>query len=559
MPEVLSLKKSNCKNCHKCIRNCPVKSIRFTGQQAHIISDECILCGRCYVVCPHDAKEIMDSTEQVRVLMQSGRRVYASVSPAFVAAFEGSGINALAAALKKIGFAEVEETAVAATLVKREYEKYVEKNGSNVIISSSCPSVNMLIERHYPNLCGYLAPVKSPMLVHALEIKRRDPEAAVVFIGPCIAAKEEAKNSPVDAVLTFAELDLMLRQAKVKVERVMDENSHSRARLFPTVGGIICCMNKPLNGYTYLAVDGADDCRAALDDISNGVIGKCFVELSACEGSCIGGPVMEKYSNFPVRHYQRAVCYAGNEDFDVETPAENEFYENYLPREVRKPMPPEDEIRRILKTIGKNTVEDELNCGTCGYDTCRDKAIAIYRGAADYSMCLPFINDRSQKFTNSILDNSPNGLVVINDSFEIQRINRTAMEMMNITYQADVLGENIIRILDPTPFYQVYESGKTVKNRRAYFSDYKKYFEQTIVRDRESNTLMCIIRDVTEEEEANRKKEEMGHKTAEIADRVVEKQMRIVQEIASLLGETTAETKIALTKLKESIESDENK
>lgn len=558
MPEVLKLVKSNCKDCHKCIRYCPVKAIRFTGHQAHIINDECILCGHCYVVCPHDAKEVADARDMVKVLIQSGAPVIASLAPSFVAGFDGATISAMTDTLIKLGFAGVEETAIGATLVKREYEKQLNKGERDIIITSCCPAVNTLIEKHYPQLCHYLSPVVSPMIAHAMDIKRRRPDAKVVFIGPCIAKKDEAFNSPVDAVLTFAELEQMMKDAGVELQPLEDSDPNSRARLFPTVGGILNTMDLPDNGYTYITVDGAKNCRAALDDISGGTVHKCFIEMSSCAGSCIGGPIMKKYFDHPIRHYQQVISYAGSEDFDAFKPEDGVLYKQYTRRDVTKPMPTEDQITAILRSMGKHSKDDELNCGTCGYESCRDKAVAVFQGIADPSMCLPYIMDKSQKFSNSIIDNSPNALIVTNDDFEIQQVNKQAMEMLNIRFQSDVLGENIVRILDPTPFFQVYETGKTLKNQRRYFSDYKKFFEQTIVRDLTSHMCICILRDVTDEEEERAKKEEIGRKTAEIADKVVDKQMRIVQEIASLLGETAAETKIALTKLKESINVDED-
>jgi uncharacterized Fe-S cluster-containing protein len=226
-------------------------------------------------------------------------------------------------------------------------------------------------------------------------------------------------------------------------------------------------------------------------------------------------------------------------------------------KDTQKPVPTEKEIKDILKLMGKTSPDDELNCGTCGYESCRDKAVAVFRGNADPSMCLPYIMEKNESFANNILNNSPNGLVIVNDQFEIQQLNRAAMSMLNIRSQSDVLGENIVRILDPDPFYQVGESGRSIKDQRTYSADYKKYFEQTIVYDKTAHLFICILRDVTDVEVARAKHEELSRTTAEIADKVVDKQMRIVQEIASLLGETAAETKIALTNLKESIDTDE--
>ena len=221
-----------------------------------------------------------------------------------------------------------------------------------------------------------------------------------------------------------------------------------------------------------------------------------------------------------------------------------------------KEMPTEEEISAILAQIGKTKKEDELNCGTCGYNTCREKAIAVYQGKADLSMCLPFLKEKAENFSGNIIKNTPNGIIVLNEELEVQQINRAAMKIMNIPSASSVLGEQIVRIMDPKDFISVRKSGRGIRDKRVYLAEYGKYVEQTIIFDKEYRILFCIMRDITEYEEAKERKEAISKQTVDIADKVVEKQMRIVQEIASLLGETAAETKIALTKLKESIEDE---
>lgn len=558
MSEVLKLKKSNCKNCYRCIRHCPVKSIRFSGDQAHIISDKCVLCGQCFVECPQNAKQIVDGTEKVKMLLMNGGTVAASVAPSFAAYFEGVGFSALEEALRCLGFSFAEETAVGATIVKREYERQIAEHSSDVIITSCCHSVNLLIRKYYPELIPCLSPVVSPMIAHSMDIKNRFPEAKTVFIGPCVSKKDEAENSPVDAVLTFDELSRMFLERGISPVREMDENEKSRARLFPTVGGILKTMDIPEgSGYTYITVDGTENCREALDDIAAGNIKNCFIEMSACSGSCIGGPIMEKYKNAPIRHYQAVTTYAGKEDFDVEEQERDAFARVHTPLETSDKMPTEEEIEEILRKLGKTKPEDELNCGTCGYNTCREKAIAVYQGKASLSMCLPYLMEKTRSFSDNILNNSPNGIVAVNENYEVQEINKAAMQMLRVPNRQDVLGEQVVRILNPWPFMDVLMNDKVIKDQRDYYAEFDKYLELSIVHDKTSHLLIAIIHDVTQEEQQRRKKEEIGHKTVEIADAVVEKQMRIVQEIASLLGETTAETKIALTKLKESIENED--
>ena len=556
MAEFLKLKKSNCKNCYKCIRHCPVKSIKFSGNQAHIVGNECILCGQCFVVCPQNAKEIADETERAKVLINSGAPVIASVAPSFIANYDGVGFEELKSALKKLGFADAEETAVGATIVKREYERLLEDEHRDILISSCCHSVNLLIQKYYPTCLPYLADVLSPMQAHCEDIKRRTPEAKTVFIGPCVAKKDEADHYAgiTDAVLTFEELTNWLAEAGVTLEHKLDKNDRSLARFFPTTGGILKTMQANMRSdYTYLAIDGVENCKAALHDIAEGKIHNCFIEMSACAGSCIGGPVMEKYHRMPVRDYMAVSDYAGKEDFDVAQPDFITLRKNMEFIERKAPQPSEKEISDALKKMGKLKPEDELNCGSCGYNTCREKAIAIIEGKAEVSMCLPFLKERAENFSDNIINNTPNGIVVLNEDYEVQQINRAALKLMNIPRASDVMGEPIIRILDPKPFMDVQRTGRSLRDSKVYLAEYDKYVEQTIVFDKEYKALICIIRDVTEEEEQKQKKEDLSRQTVETADRVVDKQMRIVQEIASLLGETAAETKIALTKLKESM------
>jgi len=312
-------------------------------------------------------------------------------------------------------------------------------------------------------------------------------------------------------------------------------------------------MSQKQSGYTFLAIDGVENCMSALKDISEGKLSKCFIEMSACIGSCIGGPVMEKYHSAPVRDYIAISEYAGTTDFDVHQP-ENSLMKKqiaYIDKKLK--LPGELEITSILHKMGKNKSEDELNCGSCGYNTCREKAVAIFQGKAEVSMCLPFLKERAENFSDNIINNSPNGIIVLNENLEVQQINKAALTIMNLQKANDVMGEQVIRILEPKIFIDARDQCKDIHNQQVFLAEYNRYVEQTVIFDRDYKILICIMRDVTDEETQRIKKETISRKTIEIADKVVDKQMRIVQEIASLLGETAAETKIALTKLKESI------
>ena len=559
MPNCLTLKKSNCKNCYKCIRHCPVKAIRFSGNQAHIIGNECILCGQCFVVCPQNAKQIVDETEKVKVFLQSGDPVVVSLAPSFVANYEGVGINAMRDALQKLGFYEVEETAIGATIVKNEYERMLKEDERDIIITSCCHSINLLIQKYFPAELEYLADVVSPMQAHCMDIKKRFPKAKTVFIGPCVAKKDEAEHYEgiVDAVLTFEELTNWLKEENIELKTDMDSNEESRARFFPTTGGILKTMAQDAPGYTYMALDGIENCVDALKDIESGKIHKCFIEMSACVGSCIGGPVMEKYHrSAPIKDYITIANYAGNKDFDVVQPDNMELKKQFTYIEHRLQQPSETEIYNVLRQMGKFKPSDELNCGSCGYNTCREKAIAICQGKAEISMCLPFLKDKAESFSDTIVKNTPNGLIVLNEELEVQQINEAARNIMNIRSSTDVLGDLVVRIMDPKDFKEVRTTGRDIRNKKVYLAEYKRYIEQSVVYDKDSHLLIGIMRDITDEQNEREKKESISRQTVEVADKVVDKQMRIVQEIASLLGETAAETKIALAKLKESIQDE---
>ncbi len=560
MSEYIKLKKSNCKNCYKCIRFCPVKSIRFSGGQANIIGNECILCGECYVCCPQDAKEVSSSIEATKVLIASSSDVIVSIAPSFIANYNGIGITAIEEALKKLGFTHVEETAIGATIVKTEYENMINDDNANIVISSSCHSVNLLIQKYYPTLIPYLAQVVSPMQAHAMDIKRRYNNAKVVFVGPCISKKDEAGyyGDIVDEVLTFEELSQWLAQENIALDMLQEKDStpESLARFFPTTGGILKTMTKRHPQYSYLAIDGVDNCKKALEEILEGKLDKCFIEMSACIGSCIGGPAIEKHSKSTLSNFMNVSKYAGEKDFLVEQLSKDYLHKTFTSIQRRNTTPSEVDILKILRQIGKHTIEDELDCGSCGYSSCREKAEAVYYGKADLTMCLPFLSEKAETFSDLIVNNSPNAIIVLNDNLEVQRVNQSALKLLNIRSESDILGEQVVRILDPIDFITVRNSGKSIKDKNVFLAEYDKYIEQTIMFDKQYKMLICIMRNVTDEEVQRERKEEISRKTIETTDKVIEKQMRVVQEIASLLGETAAETKIALTKLKESIKDD---
>ena len=554
MNKFLQLKKSNCKNCYKCIRNCPVKSIKFADGQANIIPDECILCGRCFVNCPQDAKQIRDDVPRVKEMIASGKKVIASVAPSFIAEFPLIDFAAMKSALLKLGFADAQETAIGATIVKTEYEKMIASGKHDVIISSCCHSVNALIQKYYPSVLPYLADVLSPMLAHCRVIKEENPGACAVFIGPCISKKEEAElYGECDVALTYEELEAWMNEAGVVPAGDSTEpDEGKRGRFFPIKGGIIKSMHTENTGFTYLAVDGVQNCIAAIKEIESGALKNCFIEMNACEGACINGPAISHHHKPLLSGEVKVVAFAGDDEFRVAMPIDT--FKNIPYIGTHEKIPGEAAIKEILAKMGKTSPEQELNCGSCGYPTCREKAIAVYQGKADLSMCLPFLKEKAETFSGYVINNTPNAIFVLDENLCVQQINKAGCALFNLKTPSDILGSPIVRLLNPADYLGVMTSGVPIKEKKHYLAEYKKYVAETIVYDHEYHIVFSIMRDITSEEERQSERSELCNKTVAITNVVIEKQMRVVQEIASLLGETTAETKIALTQLKDALQ-----
>ena len=554
MTDYIGLKKSNCKNCYKCIRNCPVKSIKFADGQANIIPDECILCGRCFVNCPQDAKQIRDDVPRVKEMIASGKKVIASVAPSFIAEFPLMDFAAMKDALLKLGFADAQETAIGATIVKTEYEKMIASGKHDVIISSCCHSVNALIQKYYPSVLPYLADVLSPMLAHCRVIKEENPGACAVFIGPCISKKEEAElYGECDVALTYEELEAWMNEAGVVPAGDSTEpDEGKRGRFFPIKGGIIKSMHTENTGFTYLAVDGVQNCIAAIKEIESGALKNCFIEMNACEGACINGPAISHHHKPLLSGEVKVVAFAGDDEFRVAMPIDT--FKNIPYIGTHEKIPGEAAIKEILAKMGKTSPEQELNCGSCGYPTCREKAIAVYQGKADLSMCLPFLKEKAETFSGYVINNTPNAIFVLDENLCVQQINKAGCALFNLKTPSDILGSPIVRLLNPADYLGVMTSGVPIKEKKHYLAEYKKYVAETIVYDHEYHIVFSIMRDITSEEERQSERSELCNKTVAITNEVIEKQMRVVQEIASLLGETTAETKIALTQLKDALQ-----
>ena len=552
----LDFKNAKCKDCFKCLRECPVKAIRYENHQAKIIDSRCILCGKCTLVCPQNAKQVHSEAEDVLTLLASGKKVVASLAPSFVSSFGVQDFDVMAEALSELGFAETEETAIGAKAVTEEYSRLLRTGEFRNFISSACPAVNRMIQLYYPSALKYLAPVPSPMVAHARMIKKRDPDAAIVFIGPCIAKKREAAESGIiDGVLTFEELNALFERKNIdlgKIEAKTQSEKHSlKARYYPIPRGIIKSFDALPEGYEYVAVDGVKRCAEVLEEVDS--LSGLFLELNCCEHACVGGPCRPATRSGAVKSNEDVRRYAAK---DIAAPAasvpETDLTQKH-PRIILDDfIPSEKDIRAVLAKTGKNSPEDELNCGACGYSTCREKAIAVLNGYADIEMCLPYMRSRAESMSYEIIQNTPNGIVLMSDDFTILDINSRAMRLLGVA-EHDVRGMLAFDCFDCEEFISAVTKGKNVSKKRVFVNRTKKYIELSIVLLQEHKVLFGVMKDITDSVEYDEKLNAVKLETLATTDEVIKKQMRVAQEIASLLGETTAETKVALNKLKQTL------
>ncbi len=557
MRQVLWSKENDCRSCYKCIRGCPTKSIAFHHGQASIIQEECVLCGRCYEICPTGCKTIRDDSALVLSLLENKEEVRVSLAPSFFSAFGDVSFESMKKALLELGFIDVEETAIGATLVKDSYDKLLEKGDSDILISTACPSVNLLFEKHYPEFLKYLCPVESPMLAHAKLLKGKYPSSKVVFIGPCIAKKDEADRSHglIDAALTFLELQKLFDEKGIDLQKGLPPKAKpdSLARLFPINGGILDTMRKSDKSYSYFAVDGMERCLEVIHEIQMGKIHHSFIEMSACEGSCIGGPALQKENRNLYSATLQIRKMAGKKDFVLSNDDTDSISCHFIDKKKKERTFSEEEIQKVLQSLGKRSKKDELNCSCCGYPTCRAKAIAVLEGKASLEMCLPFLMKKAQSFSNTIVESMDSAILVVDEDLKIELSNPAASRLLHLP-ENELFGRSIGDFMD-TEAFGLALGGSVIHSRKFHLKNSEKVVEGSLHYDPEYHILMALLNDVTKEEKARVRKEEMLDKTAKITSEVIDKNMRAVQEIASLLGETTAETKIALTKLRDVLET----
>lgn len=530
------------------------------------MEDRCIACGKCLRICPQNAKEVQSELPYVKKLLGDSNKVAVSLAPSFAAAFYKYS-NKICGALKSMGFEYVEETVIGAEAVTRQYEKYAKESIGKAYITSCCPAVNELIQKYHPELITNLIPVVSPMVCHSRMMKEKyGKETKIVFMGPCLAKKLEAKEqNSIDAVLTFEELKRWFMEEDInfdEIEEIPFDVSALSFKMYPIVGGTMNTINLQSVQREIVHVDGAEECLGVLESIKQGRFKDTLIEMNLCRHGCINGPAMIE-SDLNVYERQQMIkqyalnCKKNNSVGDrnerkIEVDINNIFKSSFTALK----QPSEDEIDQILMKTGKFSREDELNCGTCGYKTCRDKAAAVYNGMAELTMCLPYMRQKAENLSNIIFDVTPSIIAIMNKELEIVAFNPAAEKFFDVKKSLAV-GLPISMLMEIDVFQELRECGHDILNRKTYikYQDAAVFESVMWVENREA--ILLIMHDITEAEKQEEKMQKLKIHAIEMSQEVIDKQMRVAQEIASLLGETTAETKVSLTKLKHLVQGEE--
>lgn len=568
---IIDFKATKCRHCYKCVRNCEVKAIMVKDGRAEIMPDNCILCGRCLQICPQSAKTLVSDLGRVKDMIEAGEKVVVSIAPSYMGLLKYHTIGQVRCALMRLGFTDVRETAEGAALVTAEYARLLSEGTMENIISTCCPSVNALIEKYYPQLIPYLAPVVSPMIAHGRMIKQElGSDTKVVFLGPCIAKKQEALDPRhadcVDAVLNFNDISRWLNEEDIVIEDCEDtpfERLDPRVnRLYPVTSGVINSVmvtEEKQDKYRKFYVHGESNCIDLCQSMVRGEITGCFIEMNMCSGGCIKGPTVNDKS---ISRFKVKLDMEDRISRDPVPEAETKplleevsLHKVFLDRTPKDPVPSEEEIRDILAKTGKVRPDDELNCGACGYPTCREKAIAVYQKKAELDMCIPFMYEKSKSFANLVMETSPNVVLIVDADMKLLEYSAVGEKYFGKT-RAEALQMYLYEFIDPSDFQWVFDTHQNIHGKKVHYPEFKLDTLQNIVYIPEQNVVLATFIDITKEEEQARLEYERKLDTIDLAQKVIHKQMMVAQEIAGLLGETTAETKTTLTTLCRSLLED---
>jgi len=543
-----------CQDCHKCIRECPVKAIRVQDGYARVVPELCILCGNCILACPNSAKQVRDDLPLAKTLLLSGRRVAVSLAPSFVAQYPGIRPPQLIHALMQLGFFAISETALGAQQVSANVLSLMRREPGKIWISSACPAVVDFIGKYHPQCEDAISPLLSPLLTHCKMLREHyGSDIAIVFIGPCIAKKKEAEQHPelLDVVLTFEDLDRWLKEENIQLAAVRPADDDGfvpdQARegaLYPIEGGIIpgVTATHEISRSQIMSFSGVANVEQALKGLSEWKPERSiFLELTACAGSCVNGPKSARNLSVARRRYEI-------ERF-AQPPAASprtssiDIVQHYAAAPVARSEYTESQVREALRTVGKYSAEDELNCGGCGYESCRDFAHALIARNAERMMCATYTRKLAQKKANALLKKMPSAVVIVNEELKIIECNANFVRLFSddIDQAKDLEGVVLDSVIPFSHlFRRVLEAGEDIVSHDIR---YQRSILNSSIFAIEPHSVLCgIFQDITE---PIFQKEQIITRARE----VIQKNLKTVQQIAYLLGENAADSEIILNSI----------
>lgn len=558
----------SCKNCYKCVRECPVKAIKFSENIATVIEERCIACGRCYVVCPKNALNMYNDLTVVLDHIKGGKKLSALVDSAYLGAYENPAM--FVSALKKLGFATVSEIAVGSDIITGKYIDFINENdGLDYIISSSCPSVCLYIRKYHPRLTKYLVPVVTPMTALGKAMKNAEPDSLGVYIGPCLSYRYETdamdENASVSFHLTFKDIEKLFKFERIDMNSLEPQPPDMTPSRWGDEYSVAGDMVDPLksaiadSGYDFIRITGLEHAKDLFRSMEKGSLKRAYIGISACNEACANGPFMPPKGDGVYARIQRIRDFAGKGWGVNESSIDSSGLELncvHKPIPLFRGAPNKSEIEAILKNMGKTTREQELNCGACGYDSCREKAIAVYEGMAEIDMCMPHMRSKAESINSTIFFNSRNTIIIMDSQLRVTNFNPTAERVFNICSEK-IVGRKISELMNDELFKACIISRKATIGRKLHLEEQDRVVLANIIYIHEEGSVLVTMQDITEDEKRKREFDELRQKTVDTTNNVIEKQMRVAQLIASLLGETTAETKVALNKLRDLVNKEE--
>lgn len=562
---------NNCQDCYKCIRQCPVKAINVGEGRASIVGERCIFCGHCVTTCPANAKKIRNDLNAARNILNNSKTVIASIAPSYIGEFPNISMSKMVRALKMLGFAKVSETALGAEIVSTETAQYLSKQEGGIFISSACPSVVELICKYYPNLSESITPIHSPMIAHGKMIKEWfGSDSKTIFFGPCISKKRESDEykNIINEALTFADLREWLDEEGIDFDLIPENDDtfepyqSEMGAIYPLDGGMVAgiAAGSTSENTIYMSFSGTDAIRQTLNSIDSWDSSKTlFLELLSCTGGCIHGPgTLTKDSTATKRYSIQSKLQYRNRNASAAAKAPSLDISRSFSRifPVQKKQHAEADLLESLSAIGKLSDKDEINCGGCGYDSCRDFAVALIDEQAERNMCVSYMRKVANDKASVLLQKIPSGILLVDEDMKVIESNKSFAKMMGAEIEMineanpGLAGANITKLV---PFHKLFSSvlntGKDIIERDVRFSD--KIFKVSVFTVHKHKIVCGIMRDLIVPEVRN---DEIIKRT----QTVILENLETVQKIAYLLGENASRTESMLNTILEAYQIEES-